>query len=51
MYLLDVLAVLPDKALQALANFSIKTNEPILADILKDSPGRTMHFNLYYNVL
>ena len=33
MYLLNVLAVLPEKAFQALVNLLIKTNEPSLARI------------------
>ena len=44
-YLLDVLTVLPDNAFQALVNLLIKANQPILAGILKDRSGRTMHFN------
>ena len=45
MYLLDVLTVLPDNAFQALINLLIKANQPILAGILRERSGRTMHFN------
>ena len=45
MYLLDVLTVLSDNAFQALVNVLIKSNHPILAGILKDRSGKSMHFN------
>ena len=45
MYLLDVLRVLPNNAFQALVNLLTKANQPILAGILKDRSGRTLHFN------
>ena len=39
-YLLDILAVLPDNAFQALVDLLIKTNQPTLIH-----SGRTVHFN------
>ena len=36
MYLLDVLAVLPENAFQALVDLLIKTNQPTLVELLKD---------------
>ena len=45
MYLLEILAVLPDNAFQALVNVLIKANQPKFAGILKDHSGRTMHSN------